>query len=88
MASYVTLDSRWREIPSTPTIPAHSVFTEHIDKPAQDDRVYRLIRLINGLEAVLIHDKDADTSAAAMDIAVGHLNDPVSALRSLGLMLI
>ena len=81
MASYATADSHWRDVPSTTTTPAYSVFTERIEKPAQDDRVYRLIRLTNGLEAVLIHDKDADTSAAAMDIAVGHLNDPVSGSR-------
>ena len=58
----------------------HLHLTEHIEKPSQDDRVCRLIRHPNGL--VLIHDKDAYASAAAVDIAVGLLNDPVNGSRS------
>lgn len=84
MASYTPVHSRWSSVPSTPTIPAYSVFNEPIEKPAQDARSYRLLRLQNGLEAMLIHDKDADTSAAAMDIAVGHLNDPASHFATFG----
>ena len=71
-------DTRWQAV-----APAHHVFTAPIEKPAQDTREYRLLRLQNGLQAMLIHDKDADTSAAAMDIAVGHLNDPVCPCLSL-----
>jgi len=71
-------DTRWRPVPATDNTPAHHVFTEAIEQSAQDQRSYKLIRLENGLQAMLIHDKDADTSAAAMDVAVGHLHDPVS----------
>lgn len=78
MMSAVANDIRWRHVPPTSNTPAYSVFTEAIETPAPDTRAYRLLRLENGLQAMLIHDKDADTSAAAMDIAVGHLNDPVS----------
>lgn len=74
-----TLDSNaWKHIPATSDLPAYHVFLKPIEKPALDTREYQLLRLENGLQALLIHDKDADTSAAAMDIAVGHLSDPVS----------
>ena len=36
-----------------------------------------MIRLQNGLEAMLVHDIKADKSAASLDVAVGHLYDPV-----------
>lgn len=70
--------SEWREVPATTEIPAHSVFLKAFEKPETDDRDYRLIRLQNGLQALLIHDPKADKAAAAMDVGVGHLNDPVS----------
>lgn len=55
-----------------------SYFTKPIEKSQQDDRDYRLIRLENGLQAMLIHDAKADKAAASLDVAVGHLYDPVS----------
>lgn len=74
-----TLDSNaWKYIPATSDLPAYHVFLKPIEKPALDTREYQLLRLESGLQALLVHDKDADTSAAAMDIAVGHLSDPVS----------
>jgi len=72
----------WRQVPATTEIPAHSVFLKAIEKPETDDRDYRLIRLQNGLQALLIHDPKADKAAAAMDVGVGHLSDPVSAYCS------
>ena len=56
----------------------YSVFTEPIDKPLSDDREYKLIRLDNELEALLIHDPTADKASAAMDVRVGHLSDPAN----------
>ena len=70
--------SEWRQVPATTEIPAHSVFLKAIERPETDDRDYRLIRLENGLQALLIHDPKADKAAAAMDVGVGHLSDPVS----------
>jgi len=70
-------DSGWRQVPATTEIPAHSVFLKAIERPETDDRDYRLIRLQNGLQALLIHDPKADKAAAAMDVGVGHLSDPV-----------
>ena len=75
-------DTRWWRARATKNTPSHAVYTESIEQSPQDLRSYKLIRLENGLEAMLVHDKDADTSAASMDIAVGHLHDPVSYLLS------
>ena len=53
-------------------------FIPPIQKSATDDRDYRLIRLENGLQAMLVHDPKADKAAASLNVAVGHLDDPVS----------
>jgi len=58
----------------------HSVYTKPIQQSQQDDRQYRLIRLNNGLQAMLVHDPKADKAAASLDVTVGHLYDPVSCL--------
>jgi insulysin len=57
--------------------PAFQVFKKPLQKSPQDDREYRVIRLQNGLEAMLVHDAKADKAAASLDVAVGHLDDPV-----------
>jgi len=46
-----------------------------LEKPALDDRSYRVIRLPNQLEALLIHDPDTDKASAAMDVNVGSFSD-------------
>ncbi|KAJ7286255.1 Metalloenzyme, LuxS/M16 peptidase-like protein [Mycena rebaudengoi] len=56
--------------------PAFQVFKKPLQKSPQDDREYRVIRLQNGLEAMLVHDAKADKAAASLDVAVGHLDDP------------
>ena len=62
----------------SPKAPSYWVYTKPIQKSQQDDREYRLIRLDNGLQAMLVHDAKADKAAASLDVAVGHLHDPVS----------
>ena len=62
----------------SPTVPPHWVYTKPIQKSQQDDREYRLIRLDNGLQAMLVHDPTADKAAASLDVAIGHLHDPAS----------
>ena len=54
------------------------VYNKRIDKPLLDKREYRLIRLENELEALLICDTETDKASAAMDVRVGHLSDPPS----------
>jgi hypothetical protein len=61
----------------SPKVPPHWVYSKPIQKSQQDDREYRLIRLDNGLQAMLVHDASADKAAASLDVAVGHLHDPV-----------
>ncbi|KAF7189989.1 A-factor-processing enzyme [Pseudocercospora fuligena] len=49
---------------------------DQLEKPLLDNRSYRVIRLPNKLEALLIHDPDTDKASAAMDVNVGSLADP------------
>jgi len=55
----------------------HSVerVTERLETPSLDDRTYRVIRLPNQLEALLVHDSQADKASAAMDVGVGSFSD-------------
>jgi len=56
----------------------HADFSKPIEQSLNDDRLYRLIRLHNDLEVLLVQDPNVDKSAAALDVHVGHLSDPVS----------
>ena len=49
---------------------------DDLEKPLLDDRSYRVIKLGNDLEALLIHDPKEDKAAAAMDVNVGNFSDP------------
>ncbi|CAL1699584.1 unnamed protein product [Somion occarium] len=66
----------WQEVPANGDVPAYWFFTRPLEKPEPDDREYRLIRLQNGLVAMVVHDAVADKAAACVDIAVGSLHDP------------
>ncbi|CAE7211015.1 unnamed protein product [Rhizoctonia solani] len=66
----------WRTVPASTDLPGYSVFMKEIRKAEIDDRTYRYIKLENGLEALLIHDPNADKSAASLDVEIGHLHDP------------
>jgi insulysin len=66
-----------RVVPPDPEVPAYSVFTKPIEKSPRDEREYRIIQLDNGLKATLVHDIETDKAAASLDVAVGHLFDPV-----------
>lgn len=61
-----------------------TVLASDLERPELDNRQYRVIRLQNGLEALLVHDPDTDKSSAAMDVRVGSFADsedlPVSIL--------
>jgi insulysin len=75
-----TLHGDWKLVERPDTV-AHQVFTKSIVKSEQDDRDYRIIQLENGLQVTLVHDAKADKAAASLDVAVGHLYDPVCILR-------
>ncbi|KAI5119937.1 hypothetical protein M0805_002126 [Coniferiporia weirii] len=66
----------WTFVPAHGSTPAHNVYTAPVQKSAADDREYRVVRLENGLQAVLVHDPSTDKAAASLDVAVGHLSDP------------
>lgn len=70
------LQSEW--VPTTIDSATFVTFGKPVQKSTQDDRAYRVIKLNNGLEAMLVHDAKADKAAASLDVAVGHLWDPVS----------
>ncbi|KAI0306722.1 Metalloenzyme, LuxS/M16 peptidase-like protein [Multifurca ochricompacta] len=65
----------WHHL-TPPNAAPYWLYTRPIQKSQQDDREYRLIRLDNGLQAMLVHDAKADKAAASLDVAVGHLHDP------------
>ena len=50
--------------------------TDHFETPSIDDRKYRLVRLPNQLEVLLVHDVETDKASAAMDVNVGNFCDP------------
>ena len=49
--------------------------TDRLETPSLDDRNYRVIRLPNQLEVLLVHDADTDKASAAMDVNVGNFSD-------------
>lgn len=49
--------------------------TDQLEKPSLDDRTYRVIRLPNELEVLLVHDPETDKASAAMDVHVGAFSD-------------
>ncbi|KAI3620705.1 hypothetical protein CBS9595_002672 [Malassezia furfur] len=54
----------------------YAAFERPIEKPLLDNREYKLIRLPNELEVMIISDPETDKASAAMDVRVGHLSDP------------
>ena len=81
-----TADSETREMDSSlwlqttardPNVPSFDVYTVEFDKQAHDDRAYRLLRLQNGLRAMLVQEKGCRRHAVSMMVGVGDLQDPV-----------
>ncbi|KAI9756794.1 MAG: hypothetical protein M4579_003711 [Chaenotheca gracillima] len=48
---------------------------DKLEAPALDDRSYRVIRLSNKIEALIVHDADTDKASAALDVNVGNFSD-------------
>ena len=49
--------------------------TDCLEAPELDDRSYRVIRLPNSLEALLVHDPDTDKASASVNVNVGSFSD-------------
>ncbi|EJC99116.1 uncharacterized protein FOMMEDRAFT_160677 [Fomitiporia mediterranea MF3/22] len=69
-------DQNWEVIPTEDGVSSYRVYKQPILKGSLDDREYRIIRLHNGLEAVIVSDKHADQSAACMNVSTGYFRDP------------
>ncbi|EEP79149.1 hypothetical protein UREG_03995 [Uncinocarpus reesii 1704] len=48
---------------------------DDVEKPVVDDRSYRVIRLANKLEALLVHDPNTDKASASVNVNVGNFSD-------------
>jgi hypothetical protein len=46
-----------------------------MERPALDNRSYRVVKLQNELEALLIHDSETDKASGALDVNVGSFSD-------------
>ena len=49
--------------------------TDKLEAPALDDRSYRVIRLSNKLQALLVHDPETDKASASVNVNVGSFSD-------------
>ncbi|KAJ2392377.1 metalloprotease, partial [Coemansia sp. RSA 2603] len=54
----------------------YTEFVGDLNKSESDVREYRLIRLPNGLTAMMVHDDIESKACAALDVNVGSLADP------------
>ena len=45
--------------------------------PKKEDRPHEVFFLENGLQVAVVSDPEADQAAAALDVRVGSLSDPV-----------
>lgn len=84
MSAAYAAQSQWVPRPSDQQTPSYLIYHKDIIRSERDERDYRVIRLQNGLEAMLVHDAKADKSAASLDVAVGHLYDPVRYVLGFG----
>lgn len=48
---------------------------EKLEAPALDNRSYRVIRLPNQLQALLVHDPETDKASASVNVNVGSFSD-------------
>jgi insulysin len=49
--------------------------TDSLETPSLDNRLYRVVKLPNQLEVLLVQDADTDKASAAMDVNVGNFSD-------------
>jgi len=81
-APYAT-QPQWVSRTGDQQTPPYHVYDKGTIRSERDERDYRLVRLQNGLQAMLVHDVKADKAAASLDVAVGHLYDPVRFILAL-----
>ena len=59
----------------SPKIPPPERIADDLERPELDKRLYRVIKLPNQLEALLIHDPETDKASGALDVNVGSFSD-------------
>ncbi|KAG0145837.1 hypothetical protein CROQUDRAFT_45305 [Cronartium quercuum f. sp. fusiforme G11] len=69
-------DHGFINIPASDELQSYQLFNLPIIRSDNDKREYRLIKLENQLQVILVHDPNADKAAAALSVNVGHLSDP------------
>jgi len=60
---------------SSVTMAAIERLADKLEAPLLDDRSYRVIRLPNKLEALLVHDPETDKASASVNVKVGSFSD-------------
>jgi insulysin len=75
MVSIITNGDEWQSNKD------YAVYNKPLEKPANDEREYRLLRLSNQLEVLIVSDAETDRASAALDVHVGSSSDPVSWLN-------
>lgn len=50
--------------------------TDKLETSSLDDRSYRVVKLSNQMEVLLVHDAETDKASAALDVNVGNFSDP------------
>jgi insulysin len=68
-----TADSPLRKRPNSTA----ELVTGQLETSSLDDRSYRVIKLENQLEVLLVQDADTDKASAAMDVNVGNFSNPL-----------
>ena len=68
----------WKLIPAKDGVPSYHVYTIPIVKSQRDNNEYRMIRLGNGLESIIIHDESVEKSVMNLRVSAGYFQDPVS----------
>ena len=53
------------------------ILCETFAKPQTDSKSYRLVELASGVRCLLVQDPRAEKCAAALDVHVGHMSDPI-----------
>lgn len=54
---------------------AVELVADQLEIPSLDDRQYRVVRLPNKLEVLLVQDPETDKASAALDVHVGNFSD-------------
>jgi insulysin len=55
--------------------PVAMLVTNQLETPSGDNRLYKVVILLNQVEMLIIYDPDTDKAGAAMDVNMGNFSD-------------